>query len=160
MRLSETPLAIRNVLKKKNMGKLHIVFRCGLCVISDTWDPLRWNFHMKSRVTHGIGKFKENQSVSSFMCIYVHSGFRESWENYNHRIKTWMRYQINKFHEQTPIMLQEQFTLFSKQTYNLNSRRKEGAKFTQSKNNFRGLFSARFLGKENPKTKKKNKAKL
>lgn len=27
MHLSETLLAIRNVLKKKNMGKLHIVFQ-------------------------------------------------------------------------------------------------------------------------------------
>lgn len=62
----------------------------------------------------------------------------------------------NKFHEETLITLQEQFTLFSKQTYNLNSRRKEGVKFTQSKKNFWGLFSARFLekGERKPQNQK------
>lgn len=49
-------------------------------------------FHMNFTVAHGIEKFKENQSVSSFMCIYIHSRFRESLENYNHRLKVWMRY--------------------------------------------------------------------
>lgn len=60
----------------------------------------------------------------------------------------------NKFHQQTPITLQEQFTLFSKQTYNLNSRRKGVVKFTLSRKNFWGFFQLGFQGKKtrNPKT--------
>lgn len=139
------------------MGKFHIAFQ--MLFVYDfryTGSPVGGslcgigNFHMNFTVAHGIEKFEENQSIRSFMCIYIHSGFGESWENYNHRIKVWMRYQIR---EQIPITLQQLFTRFSKQTFNLNSKRKVGVKFSQRKKNFWGLFQLDFLGKKTLHTK-------
>lgn len=66
---------------------------------------------------------------------------------------------MNRFHEQTPVVLQQQFTLFSKQTQKLNFRSKEGVKIYLSKNTFEFALSWISWGKKT-KTKTRLTAKL
>lgn len=88
MPLTETFLASY----KRNKGKNQKTGRQYSCSdVAYTWiqahtkvysseaDLLNGYFYMYFIVASGIGELNENKPVSSFMYIYIHLGFRESW---------------------------------------------------------------------------------